>query len=166
MKSALNLSILIALTIVLCYANYREGGKDLVWQGLWSSRKFVLELGPIFMIFFLIMGQAQVFMERNLDVVRIWISGGKGIFLGWVAGAITPSILALYPLFLTLWEQHTGRLAIIMALISFPLMNWQILPFKVALLGWGLGGISFLSGLLLSAVAAGFLILLARMVPQ
>lgn len=152
----------LCLGIVIIWLTFREGGWQLVGSGMTAGWKLVLKMLPIMLIALLVVGQAQVLMERHMDEIKVWLSGEKGIFVALLGGALTPSTIALFPIFKELWDQGVGRTAIIMFILSFTLLNWQILIFRVPLLGWSITLVSMAAAFILALLAAGLFIVLGR----
>ena len=97
-----------------------------------------------------------------MDEIKTRLSGEKSIFVALLGGALTPSTIAFFPIFKELWEQGVGRTAIIMFILSFMLLNWQILIFRVPLLGWSITLVSMAAAFILALIAAGFAIFIER----
>ena len=152
----------LCLGVVIVWLTFREGGWQLVGSGMTAGWKLVLKMLPIMLIAFLVIGQAQVLMERHMAEIKVWLSGEKGIFVALLGGALTPSTIALFPIFKELWDQGVGRTAIIMFILSFTLLNWQILIFRVPLLGWGITLVSMAAALVLALIAAGLFIVIEK----
>lgn len=149
----------VAITIIV----FRDGGWSLVWAGVREGGNIFLTFLPIFLLAFFIVGESQVFMNRRLDEVKEWVSGGKGIFLAWIGGMVTPSSMALYPTLRDLWERERVGLSFTVTLVlSFALLNWQTILFRVPLLGWSITGLLYLSSFFLPLLIGGIFLLLER----
>lgn len=152
----------LCLGVVVVWLTFREGGWGLVNAGITAGWKLTLKMIPIMLIALFVIGQAQVLMERYMDEIKVWLSGEKGIFVAFLGGVLTPSTIALFPIFKELWDQGVGRTAIVMFILSFTLLNWQILIFRVPLLGWSITLVSMAAAFVLALLAAGLFIIIER----
>ena len=130
----------VATLLVAFYA----GGWGLVRKGAFEGGKLFVVFIPTFVVAFLIVGLVKVLMDKYMDFehLGVWLSGSKGILIALLSGILTPVILPFYPLLKELWGHNVGRLAIIMFLVSLSL-NWQVMLFRVPLLGWNISLLSF-----------------------
>lgn len=163
MLKVLNIALVPFCILALCLVNWKEGGAAQTLAGFKSTWGISLKyLMPIALIF-LLMGQAEVLMNQHLELVKVWLTGGKGITAAWVAALISPGGgLTASPILRSLWDQSIGRDAVIMFLVSAALVNWQTLMFRQAILGWSITLYLFLAGLMASLFTGIFLYTIQR----
>ena len=155
---------LLIIALVVSLTVFYDGGLALLRKGGMEGGKMLARFIPLFVVAFFVVGQSKVLMDKHIDVQRLdtWLSGGKGILFALFSGIVTPVILPLFPLLKSMWDQNVGRLAIIMFLMALAL-NWQVLLFRVPLLGWGVTLVSLGSTLLTLMAAAAVLLIIERL---
>lgn len=163
MAQLLNTVPIVLIIVLVASFNFHEGGVVQVLAGFSATlNMFTKYLAPIALMF-LISGQAEVLMSNHMDLVREWLSGGRGMFAAWLAAVASPGGgLPVYPLAKSLWEQHTGRAAIMMFLVSASLCNWQVLMFRQPMLGWSSTLHLMGTGFAVSLFTGGFLYAVQR----
>ena len=129
-------------------------------EGAWlvalkSSGKTGLKLVPIIALALLMMGAAEVLLDKAL--VERWLSdasGIRGILLAWVAGAATPggSIVGM-PIAAGLLKAGAGPVVLVTYLTSLATLSFVRVPLEVSLIGGRLTTLRVIACLLLPPIA-------------
>lgn len=128
------LLIVVALLFMLI-AYLRQDGSLAV--GLKSGAQTFVQLIPIFIAVFIIVGLSEVLVPQEL--VSRWLgaqSGWRGIVLASVLGAIMPpSIFVSFPLAATLYKAGAGIGAGVAFVTSWSLLTLFRMPLEVSIVG-------------------------------
>lgn len=129
--------IMAVLAIVLLAVGYSKGEGQHV-QGLRSGVKMIVEILPLLMFAFIVAGMVQVLLPQEL--LSRWIgeeSGLKGIFIGTVAGGLTPGgPYVSLPLVAGLLKAGAGIGTVVAFLTAWSLWAVARLPMELGILGW------------------------------
>ena len=128
--------VLCAITVVLAGVAYFRG-HSLPIKGLKVSGKMLLAMAPIFLAAFLMAGQLQVLLPE-LGVGR-WLGekgGLKTIFIGSVAGALTPGgPMVVFPIALSLFKSGASVGCVVAYLVGWVMWGVNSLALEFSLLG-------------------------------
>jgi uncharacterized membrane protein YraQ (UPF0718 family) len=129
--------IMAVLAIVLLAVGYSKGEGQHV-QGLRSGVKMIVEILPLLMFAFIVAGMVQILLPQEL--LSRWIgeeSGLKGIFIGTVAGGLTPGgPYVSLPLVAGLLKAGAGIGTVVAFLTAWSLWAVARLPMELGILGW------------------------------
>ena len=129
--------IMAVLAIVLLAVGYSKGEGQHV-QGLRSGVKMIVEILPLLLFAFIVAGMVQVLLPQEL--LSRWIgeeSGLKGIFIGTVAGGLTPGgPYVSLPLVAGLLKAGAGVGTLVAFLTAWSLWAVARLPMELGILGW------------------------------
>jgi len=129
--------IMAVLAIVLLAVGYSKGEGQHV-QGLRSGVKMIVEILPLLLFAFIVAGMVQVLLPQEL--LSRWIgeeSGLKGIFIGTVAGGLTPGgPYVSLPLVAGLLKAGAGVGTVVAFLTAWSLWAVARLPMELGILGW------------------------------
>lgn len=153
-----------ALVVLVSLLAFRVGGWELISAGLRKSGGMFRAFSLLFLVIILIAGQSHVLMERHMELIKAWVTGGRGLVTAWVSAFAIPGggMVALYPELHTLWEQGIGRTTILLFLVAAPLINWQYLLFRVMFLGWKVSFMAYVFEFLISFFILGFFLVYER----
>jgi len=125
------------LAIVLLAVGYSKGEGQHV-QGLRSGVKMIVEILPLLLFAFIVAGMVQVLLPQEL--LSRWIgeeSGLKGIFIGTLAGGLTPGgPYVSLPLVAGLLRAGAGVGTLVAFLTAWSLWAVARLPMELGVLGW------------------------------
>jgi uncharacterized membrane protein YraQ (UPF0718 family) len=129
--------IMAVLAIVLLAVGYSKGEGQHI-QGLRSGVKMIVEILPLLMFAFIVAGMVQILLPQEL--LSRWIgeeSGLKGIFIGTVAGGLTPGgPYVSLPLVAGLLKAGAGVGTVVAFLTAWSLWAVARLPMELGILGW------------------------------
>lgn len=125
------------LAIILLFIGYFEGeGRHI--SGLKSALNITLEILPLLVFAFIVAGMVEVLLPRGL--ISKWIgteSGMRGIFIGTVAGSLTPGgPYVSLPLVAGLLRSGASVGTMVAFLTGWSLWAVSRLPIEVGILGW------------------------------
>jgi uncharacterized membrane protein YraQ (UPF0718 family) len=129
--------IMALLALVLFVLGYYKGqGQHLA--GLKSALRMMVEILPLLFFAFISAGMIQVLLPQEL--VSKWVgseSGVRGIFLGTVAGGLTPGgPYVSLPILAGMLRAGAGAGTMIAFITSWSLWAVARLPMEVGILGW------------------------------
>jgi uncharacterized membrane protein YraQ (UPF0718 family) len=129
--------IMAILAIIFLAVGYSRGEGEHV-QGLRSGFKMIVEILPLLLFAFIVAGMVQVLLPQEL--LSKWIgeeSGLKGIFIGTLAGGITPGgPYVSLPLVAGLLKAGAGVGTLVAFLTAWSLWAVARLPMEIGILGW------------------------------
>jgi uncharacterized membrane protein YraQ (UPF0718 family) len=146
MKDMVSGMFMIGVALILCAANFRAGGFHLVLDGLGPAWILLKRLWVPLVLMFIITGQAQIVIGRHMEVLKLWLAGEKGIFGCFAAGIFSPGGITVFPIVKNMWEMDMSKRALLAFLVSTQVVNWQMMMFRLPVLGWTITGILFLIG--------------------
>jgi uncharacterized membrane protein YraQ (UPF0718 family) len=138
-----NAIIMLAVLFLLVGLNFRAGGANVILDGIFASGHLSKKILPPLVLMFFIAGQADVFVQRYMEILRIWLAGQKGILGSWTAGLLVPGGMSFFPIVQKMWEDGLNRGPLLMFLLAVQMLNWQTLMFRIPLLGPKLAGILY-----------------------
>jgi uncharacterized membrane protein YraQ (UPF0718 family) len=139
----INTVIMLAVLLLLFALNYRDGGIKTILDGFSASGHFSKKILPPLVLIFFIAGQAEIFVYRYMEILRVWLAGQKGILGSWAAGLLIPGGMSFYPIVQKMWEDGLNKGPLLMFLLAVQMLNWQTLMFRIPLLGPKLAGILY-----------------------
>jgi uncharacterized membrane protein YraQ (UPF0718 family) len=129
--------IMAILAIVLLVLGYSKGEGQHI-QGLNSGLKMIIEILPLLLFAFIVAGMIQVLLHQEL--LSRWIgeeSGLKGIFIGTLAGGLTPGgPYVSLPVVAGLLKAGAGVGTLVAFLTAWSLWAVARLPMEIGILGW------------------------------
>lgn len=129
--------IMAVLAIILLFMGYTKGEGQHI-TGLKSSLKMTVEILPLLVFAFIIAGMVQVLLPHEL--MSKWIgedSGMRGIFIGALAGGITPGgPYVSLPLAAGLLRAGAGVGTMVAFVTAWSLWAVSRLPMEIGILGW------------------------------
>ncbi len=134
---------MLVVLLFLCGLNFKAGGLKTVFDGIFASGQLGKKFLPPLILMFFIAGQADVFIHRYTEVLKIWLAGQKGILGSWMAGLVVPGGMSFFPIVQEMWEEGLNKGPLLMFLLSVQMLNWQTLMFRIPLLGPKLTGILY-----------------------
>lgn len=131
--------IMAVLACVFLYIGYSRGeGQHM--SGLKSALKMTAGILPLLIFAFIVAGMVQVLLPREL--LSRWIgeaSGLRGIFIGTVAGGLTPGgPYVSLPIVAGLLRSGAGVGTLVAYLTAWSLWAVSRLPMEVGIIGWKL----------------------------
>lgn len=129
--------IMAVFAIVLLAVGYSKGEGQHI-QGLRSGVKMIVEILPLLLFAFIVAGMVQVLLPQ--EMLSRWIgeeSGLKGIFIGTLAGGLTPGgPYVSLPLVAGLLRAGAGVGTLVAFLTAWSLWAVARLPMELGILGW------------------------------
>ncbi len=129
--------VMAVLAVVLLVVGYSKGGGEHI-QGLRSGIKMIVEILPLLLFAFIVAGMVQVLLPQ--EMLSRWIgeeSGLKGIFIGTLAGGLTPGgPYVSLPLVAGLLKAGAGVGTLVAFLTAWSLWAVARLPMEFGILGW------------------------------
>jgi uncharacterized membrane protein YraQ (UPF0718 family) len=125
------------IAFLLLFIGYKRGQAEHVF-GLKSALNMTIDILPLLVFSFIVAGMVQVLLPQ--EIISKWIgaeSGWRGIFIGSVAGGLTPGgPYVSLPIVAGLIKSGAG----IGTLVAF-ITGWSIyaigrLPIEIGILGW------------------------------
>ncbi|MEM7116339.1 MAG: permease [Chloroflexota bacterium] len=134
MDSVTILMVVIALGL-MAVAYWRQDGS--LRMGLETAVRTLLNLLPLLIAVFTIIGLANVLLPREL--IASWLgadSGLKGILVGTFIGIITPpSVFAVFPMAATFYRAGAGIGATVAFITSWSLLSVFRIPLEIGIVG-------------------------------
>ncbi len=129
--------IMGVLAIILLFIGYHKGEGQHI-GGLKSAASMTIDILPLLIFAFVVAGMVQVLLPREL--LSRWIgreSGMRGIFIGTVAGGLTPGgpYISL-PLVAGLLRSGASVGTMVAFLTAWSLWAVSRLPMEIGILGW------------------------------
>ena len=125
------------LALIFLVLGYSKGGGEHI-QGLRSGLKMIVEILPLLIFAFIVAGMVQVLLPQ--EILSRWIgeeSGLKGIFIGTLAGGITPGgPYVSLPVVAGLLKAGAGLGTLVAFLTAWSLWAVARLPMEIGILGW------------------------------
>lgn len=149
--------IMGVIALVLLFVGYQRGQAEHVF-GLKSALNMTIDILPLLVFSFIVAGMIQVLLPQ--EIISKWIgaeSGWRGIFIGSVAGGLTPGgPYVSLPIVAGLIKSGAG----IGTLVAF-ITGWSIyaigrLPIEIGILGWKVTLIRLVSTIIFPPIA-GFI---------
>ncbi len=155
--------IMFGLALIFSLMAYSKGQHI---QGFKAGYLMTAQTLPLLLFAFLMAGMVQVLLPP--DIVSKWIgegSGFRGILLGTVAGACTPGgPYVSLPIVAGLLRSGAGTGTMVAFMTGWSLWSFNRLPMEVALIGWRLTLIRFLSVLIFPPMAGLLALGLAKII--
>jgi uncharacterized membrane protein YraQ (UPF0718 family) len=129
--------IMGAIALVLLFVGYQRGQGQHI-TGLRAALNTTIQILPLLIFAFIIAGMVQVLLPHQL--VSKWVgaeSGIKGIFIGTVAGALTPGgPYVSLPLAAGFLRAGAGIGTMVAFVTAWSLWAAARLPMEVGIMGW------------------------------
>ena len=129
--------IMGTLAVVLLLTGYLKGENQHI-AGLKSSLNMIVEILPLLVFAFVIAGMVQVLLPKEL--LSKWIgteSGMRGIFIGTIAGALSPGgPYVNLPIAAGLLRSGANVGTMVAFLTGWSLWAIARLPMEIGILGW------------------------------
>lgn len=129
--------VMAVVALVALIIGYNQG-EGLYLKGLNSAVKMMVEILPLLLFAFILAGMVQVLLPH--EQISKWIgdeSGMRGIFIGTLAGAITPGgPYVSLPLVAGFLKAGAGVGTMVAFLTAWSLWAVTRLPMEVGILGW------------------------------
>lgn len=126
-----------ALALILLFVGYDRGQSQHI-TGLKAALHTTIQILPLLIFAFIVAGMVQVLLPR--EVVSKWVgaeSGIKGIFIGTIAGALTPGgPYVSLPLAAGLLRAGAGIGTMVAFVTAWSLWAAARLPMEVGIMGW------------------------------
>ncbi|MCX6762797.1 MAG: hypothetical protein NT093_03395 [Candidatus Moranbacteria bacterium] len=154
--------LLIFLALVI--GNYKDGGPSQVIAGGADSWKFFISrLAFPLLMAVLITGQVQELVIRHKEFVEVWLTGGKGIIGGVVAGVLAPLGITMLTTVKYLWEGGIADRGVLLTfLMSTTMLNICITTIRWPLLGGKVMVVYLVMGFFTTGITALFLWLFGK----
>ena len=131
--------IMAVLALILLFIGYQKG-QDQHLVGLKSSFNMTLQILPLLLCAFIVAGMIQVLIPQ--EIINKWVgaqSGLRGIFIGTIAGGITPGgPYVSLPFAAGLLKAGAGIGTMVAFLTAWSLWAVARLPLEIPILGWRL----------------------------
>lgn len=128
------MAVVALVALIIVYSQ----GEGLYLKGLNSAAKMMVEILPLLLFAFILAGMVQVLLPH--EQISSWIgdeSGMRGIFIGTLAGAITPGgPYVSLPLVAGFLKAGAGVGTMVAFLTAWSLWAVARLPMEVGILGW------------------------------
>jgi len=129
--------VLAAVALICSAVAWKQGGFQLVVEGVEHGLWSLLRMSPLLLCAFLLSGLAQVLLTK--ETVGRWVgedSGWKGISLACVGGSLVPGGPYVYfPIALAMWRGGASIGALVGFVTAKSLWPLARLPMEFALLG-------------------------------
>ena len=129
--------IIAVLAITLLFIGYSKG-QDLPIKGLKSALNMTVQILPLLIFAFIMAGMIQALLPKEL--LSRWIgeeAGLRGIFIGTVAGGLTPGgPYVSLPVVAGLLRAGAGVGVLVAYLTAWSLWAIGRLPMEIGILGW------------------------------
>lgn len=151
-------TIVMALIAALLFAvAYLRGDGEHI-AGVKSGAILTLQILPLLFFAFMVAGLIQVLIPREL--LSQWVgteSGWRGIFLGSVAGGLTPGgPYVSFPVAAALLKAGASVGTLVAFVTAWSLWAFGRLPIEVGIIGWRFTLVRFISTLIFPPIA-GFI---------
>lgn len=127
------------LALILLIIGYQKGGGQHV-EGLRLSFIMTIEVLPLLIFAFIVAGMVQVLVST--EFISKWVgegSGMRGIFLGSIAGGLTPGgPFVSLPIAVGFWKSGASVGTMVAFLTGWALLAGARIPMEVGILGWKL----------------------------
>ncbi|MFH1435925.1 MAG: permease [Pseudomonadota bacterium] len=157
--------VMAVLAIALLIIGRVKGDGQHI-EGMKFALKLTYQILPLLLFAMVVAGMATVLIPQEL--LARWVgaeSGMRGIFLGTIAGALTPGgPFVSLPIVAGLFNTGAGAGTVVAFLTSWSIIAVSRLPLEFGILGWRLTVVRLLcsfffppiAGLLANIVAKGF----------
>ena len=157
--------VMAVLAVALLIIGRMKGDGQHI-EGMKFAVKLTFEILPLLFFAMVVAGMATVLIPQEL--LAKWVgaeSGMRGIFIGTIAGALTPGgPFVSLPVVAGLFNAGAGAGTVVAFLTSWSIIAVSRLPLEFGILGWRLTVLRLLcsfffppiAGLLASVVAKGF----------
>jgi len=129
--------IMAVLAVTLLFIGYSKG-QGLPMKGLKSALSMTVQILPLLIFAFIVAGMIQALLPKEL--LSRWIgeeAGLRGIFIGTVAGGITPGgPYVSLPIVAGLLRAGAGAGIMVAYLTAWSLWAIGRLPMEIGILGW------------------------------
>lgn len=129
--------IMAVLAIFLIYLGYSKG-QDQHIRGLKSALNMTVQILPLLICAFIVAGMIQVLLPR--EILSQWIgeeSGLRGIFIGTVAGGLTPGgPYVSLPVVAGLLRAGAGVGITVAYITAWSLWAIARMPMEIGIMGW------------------------------
>ena len=129
--------IMAFLAIILMIIGYSKGGGQHV-TGLQYAFKITIQIFPLLICAFIVAGMVQVLIPHEL--ISKWVgegSGMRGIFIGTLAGSLTPGgPYVSLPLAAGFLKAGAGLGTMVAFITAWSLWAVSRLPLEIGILGW------------------------------
>jgi len=129
--------IMAVLAIILIYIGYSKG-QDQHIRGLKSALNMTVQILPLLICAFIVAGMIQALLPR--EILSQWIgkeSGLRGIFIGTVAGGLTPGgPYVSLPVVAGLLRAGAGVGIMVAYITAWSLWAIARLPMEIGIMGW------------------------------
>lgn len=129
--------IMAVLAIILIYIGYSKG-QDQHIRGLKSALNMTVQILPLLICAFIVAGMIQALLPR--EILSQWIgkeSGLRGIFIGTVAGGLTPGgPYVSLPVVAGLLQAGAGVGIMVAYITAWSLWAIARLPMEIGIMGW------------------------------
>jgi uncharacterized membrane protein YraQ (UPF0718 family) len=129
--------IMALLAIILLIIGYSKGGGQHV-TGLKYAVKITIQIFPLLICAFIVAGMVQVLLPHEL--ISKWVgegSGMRGIFIGTLAGSLTPGgPYVSLPLAAGFLKAGAGLGTMVAFITAWSLWAVSRLPLEIGILGW------------------------------
>ena len=146
--------IMFVLALTLIIVGYTRGD-NLHMAGLQNALSMITQILPLLIAAFIVAGMVQVLLPQEL--MAKWVgaeSGWKGIFIGTVAGGLSPGgPYVSLPIAAGLLNSGAGVGTMVAYLTGWSLWAVGRLPMDVGILGWRLTMIRIVSTFFLPFIA-------------
>ncbi len=147
-------TIMGLVAFILLFIGY-VNGKNQHIMGLKFAFNMIIKILPLLIFAFIIAGMIQILIPREL--LSKWIgvhSGFKGIFIGTIAGGLSPGgPYVSLPIALTFLHSGASIGTTIAFLTGWSLWAFSRLPLEVGILGWKFTLIRFITTFLFPPIA-------------
>lgn len=127
--------VMAGIAAVLLLLALRQG-RATAWQGLQAAWGSLWRDLPLLFISFLVAGQVQVLLPKEL--ISTWLgsqAGAKGILIGCAAGGLVPgSPYAVFPIVASLYRAGASLAAVVSFVSAWALWSVSRLPVEMALI--------------------------------
>ncbi len=122
--------------VLLSIGYYRGEGQHIM--GLKAGFNILIKILPLLFLAFIVAGMVQVLIPK--EVVGLWVgaeSGWRGIFIGTVAGGLTPGgPFVSMPMVAGFFQAGAGYGTMVAYITAWSLLSVARLPMEVGILGW------------------------------
>lgn len=126
----------VVAVALLIYAYSRGGGEHIL--GLKAAGNILIQVLPLLLFVFIIAGVIQYILP--VETVAKWVgaeSGMRGIFIGTLAGGITPGgPMVSMPIAAGLMQAGAGLGTMVAFMTGWSLWAFSRIPLEVGLMGW------------------------------
>lgn len=158
--------IMAALAAIMLFIAFLKGDGSHI-TGLAISWKLILMTMPLIVFALVLAGMVQVLLPQ--DLISRWVgveSGLRGIFVGTVAGAVTPGgPYVSLPVVAGLLQAGASSGTMVAFLTSWSLWAVARLPMEFGILGWRFTVIRLISVLIFPPIAGILASVVSRLFP-